>query len=88
MGIDIVPGDMDDPDDLSSKLDFGEIKHPDAALLKAIENPALMGNPPWRKYKVRFEGIIDSNRWNNQQALVALKQALSGGPGEPALLAF
>lgn len=88
MGIDIVPLDVNESDVFTPKLDFGDIKHPDAARQKAIEVPAFTGNPPWRKYKVRFEGIIDSNRWNNQQALVALKQALSGGPGEPALRAF
>ena len=31
---------------------------------------------------------MDSNCWNNQQVLVALKEALLGGPGEQALLTF
>ena len=89
LGIDIIPRDHDDLDTIDSlNLNFGDVKHPDAARQKAIDVPTFTGTPPWRKYKIRFKGIIDSNRWNNQQALVALKQALFGGPGEPALAAF
>ena len=86
MGLDIVPRDIDGED--SPPLDFGEVRHPDAARQKAIDVPKFTGSPPWRKYIRRFKGIMESNRWNNQQALVSLKQALFGGPGERALVAF
>ena len=88
LGTDIVPRDIDELDERYAPFNFGEIKHPDAARQKAIDIPPFTGSPPWRKYKVRFKAIVESNRWNNQQALVALKQALCNGPGEPALLAF
>ena len=87
MGLDTIPRDVGDLLTYDHGLNFGDIRRDDAARQKALEVDRYTGQP-WRKYLRRYKSVIESNRWNNQQALIALKCALNGTPGDPALKSF
>jgi hypothetical protein len=88
LGIDTVPKSLEEIKPPSYQFDFGEARQPDAARQKAIEIKPFTGDIPYRKWMLRYKGIVETNRWNNSQALIALKTALMGGPGDKALQAY
>ena len=87
MCLDTVARDLEDLAPAGYQLDFGNLVAPDAARQKAVEVEKYTGQP-WRKYLGRYKSVVESNRWNNQQALIALKGALIGGIGDRALEAY
>ena len=88
MGLDAVPRLTEELTDRCRFMDFGDVRAPDAARLKAIVPKPFTGKPAWRKWLKRFQNITLANQYTNQQALVVLKEALSEGPGELALQRF
>ena len=87
MCLDTVARDLEELAPAGYQLDFGNLVAPDAARQKAVEVAKYTGQP-WRKYLGRYKSVVESNRWNNQQALIALKGALIGGIGDRALEAY